>query len=115
MSEDCLFCKIIAGTIPAKKVLEDEHLFAFEDINPQAPVHVLICPRRHIATTNDLAGGDAELIGRLFLAAKRIAADRGVAEGGYRMVLNCNAGAGQSVFHVHLHLLGGRRFTWPPG
>jgi len=115
MSDDCLFCRIIAGEIPGQVVLEDEHLLAFRDINPQAPTHVLIVPRKHVATTNDLTDEDAGLVGRLVLAAKRIAADAGLAEAGYRLVLNCNAGAGQSVFHLHLHLLGGRAFTWPPG
>ena len=115
MSPDCLFCKIRDGVIPGKIVLRDEHLFAFEDIHPQAPTHVLICPTRHIGTTNDLADGDAELIGRLVLAARRIAADRGLADDGYRLVFNCNRGAGQAVYHIHLHLLGGRAFTWPPG
>lgn len=113
MSDDCLFCRIIAGKIPGKKVHEDEHLFAFEDINPQAPTHVLIVPKRHIATINDLEAGDAELVGRLALAARKIAADRGYKD--YRLVYNCGAGAGQSVFHIHLHLLAGRDMKWPPG
>jgi histidine triad (HIT) family protein len=112
---DCLFCKIAAGEIPADIVFENEDLVAFRDIHPQAPTHVLVIPRRHIPTTNDLAPQDAELVGRLALAAARIAEDEGVADSGYRVVLNCNEGAGQSVFHVHLHLLGGRRFQWPPG
>ena len=112
---DCLFCKIAAGKIPSKKVYEDEHYFAFRDINPQAPTHVLIVPRRHIPTLNDLRKDDCELIGGLFLLAAKIAADEGCAESGYRAVFNCNEGAGQSVFHVHLHVLGGRRFHWPPG
>ncbi|MCG3180730.1 MAG: Purine nucleoside phosphoramidase [Phycisphaerae bacterium] len=115
MSDDCLFCKIIAGKIPGRKVYEDDAVYAFEDINPQAPTHVLIVPRRHVATINDLGDGDAELAGRLVLVARRIAAGRGLAESGYRLVYNCQAGAGQTVFHVHLHLLGGRNFTWPPG
>jgi len=115
MAEDCVFCRIVAGGIPAKKVYEDEHVVAFEDIKPQAPVHILVIPRRHIPTVNDLSEEDASLAGRLILAARRLAAERGVDESGYRLVLNCNRNAGQEVFHVHLHLLGGRGFSWPPG
>jgi Diadenosine tetraphosphate (Ap4A) hydrolase and other HIT family hydrolases len=114
MSE-CIFCKIAKGEIPAEVVYEDDQVLAFRDLNPQAPVHILVIPRRHIATLNDLDDGDAELMGRLHLAAKRIAADEGIAESGYRTVINCNAAAGQTVFHVHLHLLGGRPMGWPPG
>ena len=114
MSE-CIFCKIAKGEIPAEKVYENDQVLAFRDLNPQAPVHILVIPRRHIATLNDLDEGDADLMGRLYLAAKRIAADEGIAESGYRTVINCNAGAGQTVFHVHLHLLGGRPMGWPPG
>ena len=110
-----LFEKIIAGQIPADIVYEDDHCVAFRDINPQAPTHVLVIPRRHVATTDDLADGDAELVGRMALAAAKIAREEGVAEDGYRLVFNCNAGAGQTVFHIHLHLLGGRGFSWPPG
>jgi len=112
---DCLFCKIRDGEIPAKIVYENEYVMAFEDVNPQAPVHLLIIPRRHISTVNDLQDQDAPLLGQLYLAAKTIAADRGVAEDGYRMVLNCNEKAGQTVFHIHLHLLAGRTMRWPPG
>lgn len=112
---DCLFCKIIAGDIDADIVHQTDHTVAFRDINPQAPTHVLIVPRRHIATINALETADAEEIGRLFLAAKEIAAQEGFAEPGYRVTMNCNAGAGQTVFHLHLHLLGGREFGWPPG
>jgi len=112
---DCIFCKVASGEMDAKKVFEDEDLVAFEDIRPQAPVHILIIPRRHIETLNDLTDEDAELVGRLVLAAKRIAAERGIAESGYRLVLNCNRDSGQEVFHIHLHLLGGRKMTWPPG
>jgi histidine triad (HIT) family protein len=115
MSKDCLFCKIVDGQIPSRKVMEDEWVFAFEDINPQAPTHVLVVPKRHIPTTNDLSTGDDQLLGRMVQAAARIAADRGFADKGYRLVFNCNLGAGQTVFHLHLHLLGGRPFTWPPG
>ena len=114
-TSDCLFCKIANGEIPADIVYEDEHSLAFRDINPRAPTHVLIIPRRHIATINDLADEDALDMGRLFVVARDIAAQEGFAEPGYRVTMNCNADAGQTVFHVHLHLLGGRQFGWPPG
>ena len=112
---DCLFCRIITGTIPANIVHQDEHLVAFKDINPQAPLHVLIIPRRHVATLNDLAGTDDQLVGEMVRRAAAIAREHGYADGGYRTVFNCNADAGQSVFHIHLHVLGGRAFAWPPG
>ncbi len=112
---DCLFCKIAAREIPGDVVHEDERLVAFSDINPQAPTHVLIIPRRHISTVNDLTAGDTDLVGEMVRLASRIAADRGHAEAGYRTVFNCNAAAGQTVFHIHLHLLAGRDMTWPPG
>jgi histidine triad (HIT) family protein len=112
---DCIFCKIAAGDIDADIVYQSEELVGFRDLNPQAPTHVLIIPRRHISTINDITESDAEMIGQLFVAAKEIAAQEGISEPGYRVTMNCNAGAGQSVFHVHLHLLGGRQFTWPPG
>ena len=116
MSEnDCLFCKIAAGEIDASVIHETDDVVAFRDINPQAPTHVLIIPKRHIATINDLTGGDAETVGKLFVAAREIAAAEGIAEPGYRAVMNCNAAAGQTVFHIHLHLLGGRDLSWPPG
>ena len=115
MSEDCLFCKIAAGEIPADTILETDTLLAFRDINPMAPTHVLIIPKQHVATINDLGTSDRETIGELYLAAKQIAADEGIADDGYRVVMNCNAGAGQSVFHIHLHVLGGRAMGWPPG
>lgn len=115
MSSDCLFCKIAAGAIPAETVKESDDWVAFRDINPKAPTHILIVPREHIATLNDAGPEKAELLGRLVLAAKQIAADEGIAEDGYRTVFNCNAGAGQSVFHIHVHLLGGREMSWPPG
>ena len=111
----CLFCRIISGEIPASKVYDDDEVFAFNDINPQAPLHVLIVPKRHIATVNDLVRGDEALVGTLVRRAGAIAADNGYAERGYRTVFNCNAEAGQTVFHVHLHLLAGRRLGWPPG
>ena len=112
---DCLFCKIIDRKIPSKVVHKDEDTFAFEDINPQAPTHVLVIPRRHVPTANDLTPGDDALVGKLHRVAAKIAADRGFAQEGYRTVVNTNRGAGQTVFHVHLHLLGGRPMTWPPG
>ena len=112
---DCIFCKIAGGQIPATVVYQDEDCVAFRDLGPQAPTHILVVPRRRIATLNDLGAGDAELIGRIVIAAARIASEEGVAEAGYRLVWNCNAAAGQSVFHLHLHLLGGRTFGWPPG
>lgn len=112
---DCLFCKIAAGEIPAQTVKESDDWIAFRDISPQAPTHILIIPREHIATLNDLEPGHAQLMGKLFMAAKQIAAEEGIAEPGYRTVVNCNAQAGQAVFHIHLHLLGGRDMGWPPG
>ena len=115
MSDDCLFCKILAGEIPADIVFESDSVIGFRDISPQAPTHVLIVPRRHVSTINDLEEGDRELIGDLYLAAKQIAKGEDLSEAGYRVVMNCNEGAGQSVFHIHLHLLGGRGLGWPPG
>lgn len=112
---DCIFCRIVKREIPASIVYEDEDLLAFSDLTPQAPVHILVVPKRHIATLNDLSKADDALMGALLRRAAAIAADRGIAESGYRTVLNCNADGGQSVFHVHLHLLGGRAMTWPPG
>ena len=112
---NCLFCKIASGEIPSKGVYSDDRFYVFEDINPQAPTHVLVIPRRHIATLKDLAPEDGPLMGDLVLLASRIAKERGLGERGYRLNLNCMEDAGQSVFHVHLHLLGGRDFTWPPG
>ena len=115
MSDDCLFCKIAKGEVPARIVYEDDQVLAFEDINPQAPFHVLIIPRRHIATLNDVQAGDAALLGGLIARASQIAKDEGHAQDGYRTVFNTNRGAGQTVFHIHLHLLAGRNMTWPPG
>ncbi len=112
---DCLFCKIVAGDIPAEIVYESDSALAFRDINPQAPTHVLIIPKKHIATINNIADADAEVTGSLFLAARDVAAQEGFADDGYRVVMNCNEAAGQTVFHIHLHLLGGRTLGWPPG
>ena len=112
---DTIFSKIIAGEIPADIVYDDDRVLAFRDINPQAPVHVLIIPKKAIPTLNDLTPQNSELIGHLFLAARQIAVDLGVAESGYRTVMNCNEDGGQDVFHIHLHLLAGRRMGWPPG
>jgi histidine triad (HIT) family protein len=111
---NCLFCRIIRSEIPAKKVYEDADVFAFEDINPQAPTHVLVIPKKHLAGLKEAQGEDAELIGRCHLAAAEIARQRKI-ENGYRTVLNVGPGAGQSVFHLHVHLLGGRSLKWPPG
>ena len=112
---DCLFCKIIAGVIPVKPVYEDENLIVIQDINPQAPLHVLIIPKAHIASLNDLAPEHDGLVGSMFRRAAAIAKDRGYSERGFRAVFNTNREAGQSVFHIHLHLLAGRSLAWPPG
>lgn len=112
---DCIFCKI-ANKEMGQLVYEDESVAAFNDLQPQAPVHVLIVPKKHIARISEVTDGeDAALMGHIFAVANKLAAERGVAEGGYRIVANCNADAGQSVWHVHFHLLGGRKFSWPPG
>lgn len=114
MSED-LFLKIIDREIPADIVYEDDDVLAFKDIKPQAPLHVLVIPKKHIRTLNDAGDEDEELLGKLMNTARKIARENDVAEEGYRVVMNCNRGAGQTVFHIHLHLLGGRSFSWPPG
>jgi histidine triad (HIT) family protein len=111
---DCLFCRIIRGEIPSKKVYEDEYTYAFDDINPQAPTHVLVVPKKHVRGLKEAMAGDAELIGYCQLAAANIARQRSI-EDGYRTVLNVGPRAGQSVFHLHVHLLGGRNLQWPPG
>ena len=111
---DCLFCKISRGEIPAKMVYKDDDVFAFEDIAPQAPTHILICPRKHVAGLDDAVAEDAALLGRTLMIAKQLAADRKL-NPGYRLVLNTGGKAGQTVFHMHFHLLGGREFHWPPG
>ena len=112
---DCIFCQIAAGEIPAQVVYEDDRFLAFEDINKQAPVHVQVIPKQHIARLTDLEAGDADLVGAWILVANRVARQMGIAEPGYRLVSNCNAEGGQEVFHIHLHILGGRKMTWPPG
>jgi histidine triad (HIT) family protein len=111
----CLFCRIVAGEIPAKTVYADDDVVAFEDIHPQAPMHVLVVPRAHIPTLNDLGPGHDALVGTMARRAAAIARERGYSDRGYRTVFNCNAEAGQTVFHLHLHVLGGRTMTWPPG
>ncbi|MDR1195098.1 MAG: histidine triad nucleotide-binding protein [Endomicrobium sp.] len=115
MTDDCLFCKIAKGEIPSKKVYEDERVFAFEDINPQAPVHIIIIPKRHIGGLNSLSEGDEAVLGYIQAAAAKIASQFQELKNGYRLVNNCGADAGQTVFHIHYHLLGGRTFGWPPG
>ena len=115
MSANCLFCRIASGEIPATKIYEDDTLVAFDDINPQAPMHVLIVPRLHVATLNDLGSSHDAVVGAMIRRAAAIASDRGYAESGYRTVFNCNAAAGQAVFHILLHLLAGRPVTWPRG
>ncbi|MGD8688997.1 MAG: histidine triad nucleotide-binding protein [Gammaproteobacteria bacterium] len=112
---DCLFCKMASGEIEPDIVYQDDDVLAFRDINPQAPTHVLVVPRTHISTINELEDEHAELVGRLYLVAAKVARQDGIAESGYRTVMNCMEGAGQSVFHLHLHVLGGRRMDWPPG
>ena len=111
----CLFCKMASGEIKPDIVYENDRILAFNDINPQAPTHVLVVPKRHITTLNDLQESDAALVGEMFLAARDVAIQTGIADSGYRTVMNCNADAGQSVWHIHLHVLGGRRMNWPPG
>lgn len=115
MSTDCLFCRIVAGEIPATKVFEDDRMIAIQDLNPQAPLHVLIMPRVHIATANDLTPNHDELVGAMTRRAAAIAKDRGYDASGFRVVFNCNRDGGQSVFHIHMHLLAGRPMAWPPG
>jgi len=112
---DCLFCKIISGEIPTDLVYEDKNVVAFRDINPQAPTHILIIPREHIKTLNDINQNHGELLGAMQLTASLLAKEEGIYEEGFRTVFNCNRAAGQTVFHIHLHLLGGRSLVWPPG
>ena len=113
-SVECIFCKIVAGEIPSEKVHEDDDVIAFRDLNPQAPVHVLVVPRKHIASLNEADAGDRAVLGQLLLTVQKLAGRLGVGSG-YRVVNNCGASAGQSVFHIHLHVLGGRSMGWPPG
>ena len=112
---DCLFCKIAKREIPGSIVYEDDHVLAFNDINPQASTHVLVVPKKHIGTLNDLQSGDDAIVGEVVRRAAAIAEERGIAAGGYRTVFNTNRDAGQTVFHIHLHLIGGRNLSWPPG
>lgn len=115
MTDDCIFCRIARGDIPADKVYEDDTVLAFRDLNPQAPTHILVIPRRHIATLNEVDADNEAVLGRMYGAAREIAAAEGLADAGFRTVMNCNEAGGQTVFHIHLHLLGGRMMNWPPG
>ncbi len=115
MDGDCLFCKIASGAIPSRRQYEDDRFFAFHDISPQAPVHVLLIPKEHIATLDELTEQHAGLLGDMMTLLPRLARDLGISESGYRIVANCREEAGQSVFHIHFHLLGGRPMRWPPG
>jgi histidine triad (HIT) family protein len=115
MATDCLFCKIVAGEIPANVIYQDDHVLAFEDINPQAPTHTLVIPREHIATLDELDEDKEAIAGKILVAARNIAREKGLDDRGYRLVANCLESAGQTVFHIHFHLLGGRSLGWPPG
>lgn len=115
MADDCLFCKITAGEIPAERIYETDEVIGFRDINPQAPLHALFIPKRHISRLSDAMPADAQTLGHLMVAAADCARAEGYENAGYRVAMNCGEGAGQTVFHVHLHLLAGRQFTWPPG
>ena len=115
MANETIFGKIIRGEIPSNKVYEDDDVLAFRDINPAAPEHILIIPKKYIPTINDATSADQAVLGKLVLTAAQIAREQGIAEDGYRLVFNCNPAGGQTVYHIHLHLLGGRRFSWPPG
>ena len=112
---DCLFCKIISNEIPSDCVFENENMYAFRDINPQAPVHILIIQKTHISTLNDVGDNHKLLVGEILLTSTMLAEKEGISDSGYRTVINCNKNGGQEVYHIHLHLLGGRRMTWPPG
>ena len=112
---ECLFCKMVSGVIPCDKVHENEYVLAFRDIDPKAPTHILIIPKKHITTLNEINKSDQDLLGELLLTAKKIAKDEGINTSGYRTVFNCNSDGGQTVFHIHMHLLGGRPMSWPPG
>ena len=115
MDTECIFCKIANKEIDASLIYEDEKIVAFSDLNPQAPVHLLFIPKKHISSMNDMQEEDAELLSHLFLKIKEVAKQKAIADGGYRIVTNCNKDGGQEVFHLHVHLLGGRKLTWPPG
>jgi histidine triad (HIT) family protein len=115
VAADCLFCRIVAGDVPSTRVHEDDEIIAFRDIAPRAPTHILVIPRRHIASAADLTEADGPMLGRLFAVTAQIARDQGIAEGGYRIVSNVGTWGGQTVAHLHLHLMGGRPFVWPPG
>ena len=115
MDGSCIFCSIRDKEIPAEIVYEDDEMLSFKDMKPQAPLHLLVIPKKHISSVNEVSGEDAAILGRIFLKIRDMAQDAAVSEGGYRIVVNCNRDAGQEVFHLHVHLLGGRRFTWPPG
>ena len=112
---ECLFCNMVSGAIPCDKVYENEYVLAFRDIDPKAPTHILIIPKKHIKTLNEINENDQDLLGELLLTAKKIAKDEGIDTSGYRTVINCNSDGGQTVFHIHMHLLGGRQMAWPPG
>jgi histidine triad (HIT) family protein len=111
----CIFCKVANHEVPARLILEEDEVLAFHDISPQAPTHILVIPRKHLTSLAHAGAEDAELLGKLMLAVRKVAKDAGLVDGGYRVVLNTGAGAGQSVFHLHIHVLGGRRMKWPPG
>lgn len=112
---DCLFCEMLENKIPVKKIWEDDKVIAIHDIQPQAPTHILIFPKRHIATINEMQETDAQLLGHMILIGKKLAKQEQLSDFGYRLLFNVNAGGGQAIFHIHLHLLGGRQMTWPPG
>ena len=113
--DDCLFCKMVEGEIEVDRIFENEHILAFKDINPQSPVHILFIPKKHISTILDLEDSDKNIMGELFMTANKIAMKEGIDQNGFRLVINCKEHGGQAVFHLHLHLLGGRQFKWPPG
>lgn len=115
MTSQCLFCRIAAGEIPSQQVFSDERVYAFKDINPAAPSHILIIPRKHLSSINDATDEDEALMGHMMLTARHIAAEQGLAEDGFRLVINTGSDGGQTVFHIHLHILGGRQLSWPPG
>jgi len=112
---DCIFCKVVEKKIPAKLVYEDDEVLAFHDINPQAPVHMLVIPKKHVSTLNDLQPEDQALAGKLLLTAQKLAHEQGFADAGFRVVMNCNEHGGQTVYHIHMHVLAGRHMSWPPG